>query len=56
MQWLLRLWPWLTSRERKCCHMGQYGLDAQPLSRWRREFRQIDRSEHCQDCPLLDAQ
>lgn len=43
----------LTTAERACCHMGQFGVDGSSLTAWRVEFRGIPESEHCRDCPLL---
>jgi hypothetical protein len=54
-------WPWLALRERDCCHMNAAwsGLRAfwfgSRLGDWRREFRSIERSEHCTDCPALKS-
>jgi hypothetical protein len=46
----------LTEAERKCCHMGQFGLDGSSLESWRDEFRSIPQSEHCRDCPAVVLQ
>ena len=46
----------LTKAERHCCHMNQW--EQQPfgaLEAWRKEFREIERSEHCRDCPMFEA-
>jgi hypothetical protein len=33
--------------------MAQWAISLGHLADWRAEFRAIDPSEHCRDCPLL---
>lgn len=42
----------LTEAEARCCHMLQC-LSDDDLPQWRKEFSEIDRSEHCSDCPVF---
>jgi hypothetical protein len=56
MKWLLNLLFGLTKAERACCHMSAaQGLTCRSLRQWRTEFADIDRSEHCDDCPALPS-
>jgi hypothetical protein len=47
----------MTRAERDCCHMCMVVDDprANALGQWRREFREIERSEHCTDCPVFSS-
>ena len=44
-----------TELEKKCCHLGSWGLDGAPFSEWRREFKEISLDDHCKDCPALTS-
>lgn len=58
--WKLRTWlrpERLTLAEKLCCHMSQWAPSpTQILSEWRREFREIERTEHCRDCPVFSGE
>ncbi len=47
----------LTNEEKRCCHF-QHWLESslETLPKWRKEFAEIERSEHCRDCPALKKQ
>jgi hypothetical protein len=46
----------LTPLEEECCHMSDWPRSMGSLEQWRQEFREIDRDEHCRNCPLLKAE
>lgn len=47
----------LTNAEKRCCHFQHWlGSPPETLPEWRKEFAEIERSEHCRDCPVLKTQ
>lgn len=45
----------LTTPEKRCCHMSGVTFDwrTNAIEKWQREFREIPRTEHCADCPVV---